>query len=126
MSLGERARGAKSQHPHKPFFTLSGQNGDISASAICTLAKGLPRLRSLSVRLNDNVDDSVVIFIARACTRLVKVSFDECPITEKAAYALAQHCLALSEVNLQGCRALSDDAIIALAQLPIRIISLGK
>ena len=83
------------------------------------LAQNCPLLKSVHLMKRIFSSDDFVIQLIQCCPNLQKLNFDyhkgiNNDITDSSLIALSQHCLQLKELNFQGCRNITEGAVLQL------------
>ena len=87
---------------------------NITSSGIQALASGCPHLQVLFLRRCVNVDDDAVAAIARNCRHLRELNIGGCKlVTDQSLKALGEGCNQLTSINFAHAQ-VTDEGIIAL------------
>ncbi|KZV81880.1 RNI-like protein [Exidia glandulosa HHB12029] len=96
-------------------LTLAGC-GNLSSDALIRLFTRLPKLASISAQEVLEINDAVLLAIARSCRGLQGLDITGChSVTDEGVTALAKACPSFLRIKLAAVRSLTDSSLSALA-----------
>ncbi|KAG8690961.1 SCF ubiquitin ligase complex subunit [Ceratobasidium sp. 423] len=106
----ESLEGILSKMPNLVALDLTGV-GSVSDRSITALAHTASRLQGINLGGCKLVTDEGIVQLATHCTLLRRVKLAGLQVTNQSVIHLARQCPLLLEMDLNGCTAISNDAI---------------
>ncbi|CCO28119.1 SCF E3 ubiquitin ligase complex F-box protein grrA AltName: Full=F-box and leucine-rich repeat protein grrA [Rhizoctonia solani AG-1 IB] len=106
----ESLEGILSKMPNLVALDLTGVSS-VSDRSIGALARTASRLQGINLGGCKMVTDEGIIQLATHCTLLRRVKLASLQVTNQSVIHLARQCPLLLEMDLNGCTAISNDAI---------------